>query len=223
MYSEITLIIPAKNESESLPKVLDELKKFNINKNIILEKKDLLTLNSIKKYKCKIIFQKNEGYGGALIEGIESVKTKFFCIFNADGSFNPNEIKIMLKKIKTKNADFVFSTRYEKNCGSDDDTIITLIGNFLFTLLGKIFFGLRLTDILYTYVLGKTKKAKQLKLKYLDFRFCIELPIKANKKKFKLITSKSHERSRIGGQKKVNAFKDGLLILSGMIALFFNL
>ena len=181
MFTEITLIIPAKNESETLPKVLNELKKFNINKNIILERKDRLTLNSIRKYKCKIIFQKNKGYGGALIEGIKSVKTKYFCIFNADGSFNPNEIKIMLNKIKVRNADFVFSTRYEKNCGSDDDTIITLIGNFLFTLLGKIFFRLSLTDILYTYVLGKTKKAKQLNLKYLDFRFCIELPIKANK------------------------------------------
>ena len=106
----------------------------------------------------------------------------------------------MLNKIKAKNADFVFSTRYEKNCGSDDDTIITLIGNFVY-LAWKIFFRLSLTDILYTYVLGKTKKAKQLNLKYLDFRFCIELPIKANKKKFKLITSKSHERSRMGGQK----------------------
>ena len=223
MYSEITLIIPAKNESESLPKVLNELKKYNINKNVILERKDILTLKSIKKYKCKIIFQKNKGYGGALIEGIKSVNTKYFCIFNADGSFNPNEIKWMLNKINKNDADFVFSTRYEKNCGSDDDTIITLIGNFIFTMLGKIFFRLELSDILYTYVLGKTKKAKKLKLKYLDFRFCVELPIKANRKKFKLITSKSHERSRIGGQKKVNAFKDGLLILSGMIALFFNL
>ena len=223
MYSEITLIIPAKNESESLPKVLNELKRYNINKNVILERKDILTLKSIKKYKCKIILQKNKGYGGALIEGIKSVNTKYFCIFNADGSFNPNEIKWMLNKINKNDADFVFSTRYEKNCGSDDDTIITLIGNFIFTMLGKIFFRLELSDILYTYVLGKTKKAKKLKLKYLDFRFCVELPIKANRKKFKLITSKSHERSRIGGQKKVNAFKDGLLILSGMIALFFNL
>ena len=47
MYSEITLIIPAKNESESLPKVLNELKKYNVNKNVILERKDILTLNTI--------------------------------------------------------------------------------------------------------------------------------------------------------------------------------
>ena len=35
--SDLTLIIPAKNEKESLPKVLDELHEYNIKKNIILE------------------------------------------------------------------------------------------------------------------------------------------------------------------------------------------
>ena len=32
--SDLTLIIPAKNEKESLPKVLDELAKFDLKKNI---------------------------------------------------------------------------------------------------------------------------------------------------------------------------------------------
>ncbi len=222
MYSKLTLIIPAKNESESLPLVLRELKKFNLKKNIILEKKDKKTIKSIKKYKCKIIYQKNKGYGDALIQGIKSVKTDYFCIFNADGSFNPNELKIMLKKVNTQNADFVFGTRYEKNCGSDDDTLITLAGNYIFTKIGNIFFNLNITDILYTYVLGKTSKAKKLNLLFKDFKFCVELPIKAKRKGYKLLNSKSYERSRIGGKKKVNAIKDGFLILFGMINLFFK-
>ena len=32
--SDLTLIIPAKNEKESLPKVLDELNEFNFRKNL---------------------------------------------------------------------------------------------------------------------------------------------------------------------------------------------
>ena len=222
MYSNVTLVIPAKNESESLPAVLRELKKFKIKKHIILEKKDKKTIKSIKKFDCRVIIQKNKGYGDALIQGIKSVNTKFFCIFNADGSFNPNEIKIMLNKIRKNNIDFVFGTRYEKNCGSDDDTFVTLFGNFIFTKIGNLFFGLNISDILYTYVLGKTKRARILNLKFKDFRFCIELPIKAKKKGFKLVNSKSYERSRIGGKKKVNALKDGFLILTGMIKLFFK-
>ena len=35
--SDLTLIIPAKNEKESLPKVLDELEAFKFKKNILLE------------------------------------------------------------------------------------------------------------------------------------------------------------------------------------------
>ena len=77
MYSELTLIIPAKNESESLPSVLNELQKFNIKKHIILEENDKETIKSIKNFNCKIIYQKNKGYGDALIQGIKSVETNF--------------------------------------------------------------------------------------------------------------------------------------------------
>ena len=34
--NEITLVIPAKNEPESLPKVLDELKKYDVKKIIVM-------------------------------------------------------------------------------------------------------------------------------------------------------------------------------------------
>ena len=42
------------------------------------------------------------------------------------------------------------------------------------------------------------------------------------KNKLSLTTSKANERARIGGKKKVNAFRDGFLILRSMINLFFN-
>ena len=38
----------------------------------------------------------------------------------------------------------------------------------------------------------------------------------------KLSTNQSHERKRIAGQKKVNAFKDGYTILKYMIKFFLN-
>ena len=220
--NNLTLIIPAKNEKESLPKVLDELKKYDLKILIVLEKEDEETIQSTKNHNCRIVFQHGKGYGDALITGINSVDTELFCIFNADGSFNPNELTKMHEQINTTKADLVFGTRYEKDCGSDDDTIITLIGNYIFTKIGKLFFNLNITDILYTYVLGKTSKAKDLNLKSKDFKFCVELPIKAKRKGYKLANSKAYERSRIGGKKKVNAFKDGFLILLAMVRLFFN-
>ena len=220
--SDLTLIIPAKNEKESLPKVLGELGKFNFKKNIILEASDKPTIEAIKTYDCNIIFQDSKGYGDALKKGIKSVDTEFFCIFNADGSFDPKELNNMMEKVDVEDFDIVFGTRYEKDCSSEDDTYITYIGNFIFTLLGKIFFKLKVSDILYTFVLGKSEKVHNLKLKSKNFVFCIELPIKASRYGLKIANSKSHERARIAGKKKVNAFIDGMSILSGMIKFFFN-
>ena len=150
---DLTLVIPAKNERESLPSVLDELKPFNLKVLIVLEKNDTETINSISDYDCELVFQKNKGYGDALILGINNVLTKYFCIFNADGSFNPKELSIMYQKLTINKIDFIFASRYEINCSSDDDTLITLIGNFIFTKIGNIFFSLKITDILYTFVL----------------------------------------------------------------------
>ena len=219
---KLTLVIPAKNESESLPIVLDELKKLNLKKIIVLEKEDKKTIDSIKNYQTEILYQNNKGYGDALIQGINHVKSEYFCIFNADGSFRPEELSNMYMKLENENIDFVFGSRYMKNGQSDDDTIITYFGNKIFTLLGNIFFFLPISDILYTYVVGKTNKAKSLNLLRKDFSFCIELPIKAKKAKFNISSNPCYERNRIAGKKKVNAFKDGSLILFSMISLFFK-
>ena len=220
--SNITLVIPAKKEKESLPKVLDELKEFNYQILVVLEENDKETIESIKNYNCKIIYQTNKGYGDALSFGIKNVETELFCIFNADGSFNPKEIRTMIKQLITKKIDLVFGSRYQNNGSSDDDTIITLIGNFIFTKIGNIFFNLSISDILYTFVIGKTNQVNKLDLRCKDFRFCVELPIKAKKNNLKIISTPCYERSRIAGEKKVNALKDGFLILKELIKLFFS-
>ena len=124
--------------------------------------------------------------------------------------------------IKCKNNDFVFASRYLRGGGSDDDTIITYIGNKIFSLVGRLLFSLNLSDILYTYVLGKTSKFKELNIKSNDFRFCVEFPIKIEISKMNYVSIPSYEKKRIGGKKKVNELKDGFLILSEIIKLFFK-
>jgi glycosyltransferase involved in cell wall biosynthesis len=219
---DLTLLIPAKFEKESLHQVIDELEKYNLNILVVLEKDDLETINSIKNKNCKILYQIDKGYGDALIYGIENVKTQYFCIFNADGSFDPSELSTMYKKIKEDNFDFVFGSRYLKSASSEDDTIITFVGNKIFSFIGKVFFSLPISDILYTFVMGNSKIAKSLNLKEKSFSFCIELPIIAKRSGYNLISIPSNERSRIAGQKKVNAFRDGLKILISMIKIYFK-
>ena len=164
----LTLIIPAKDEGESLPKVLEEIKNYDCKIIVVLERSDNATINATKNFNLDIIYQSSIGYGDALIEGINNVKTDYLCIFNADGSFDPKYLKQMLNNCEN-NLDFVFASRYMSTSGSDDDTILTKFGNFIFTKIGNIFFSINISDILYTFLLGRTDSFKKLNLKSKDF------------------------------------------------------
>ena len=217
--SELTLLIPANKEVESLPLFLKELKKYDFKKIIVLQEEDKETINSVADFKdIKSCIQTRKGYGSALIEGLNTIETEFFCIINADGSMDPKYLDEMLESCKNK--DLVFASRYLKGGGSDDDDLITFIGNKCFSFIGNILFKLNLSDILYTYLVGKTNSVKNLNLRYYDFRICVEIPIIAKIKNLNYISIPSKERKRIGGEKKVNALKDGFLILTAIIELF---
>ena len=58
MMDELTLVIPAKNESESLPKVLKELEPFKIKIIVVIPADDHRTRQSIEYFDCKIIEEK---------------------------------------------------------------------------------------------------------------------------------------------------------------------
>ena len=212
-FSDLTLVIPARFEHEALPLVLKELERYKVKKIIIMSKDDALTFQSAKKFNCKIIFQKEKGFGAALIEGLNHSKTKFSCIFNGDGSFNPKYLEKMLLKLNRENYDFIFNSRYISGAGSYDDTLLTKIGNFFFTKICNILFFLNTSDVLFNYVMGKTDSFKKLKLQSKDFCFCVEIFLKIKLKKYLYATLPNIERARFKGKKKVNELKDGLLIL----------
>ena len=221
--NDLTLIIPAKREAESLPIFLKEIENIECKKLIVLQKEDIETKKSIENIKnIEIHEQNNNGYGNALIEGINSVKTEYCCIINADGSMDPKYLNQMRETCK--NLDFVFGSRYQQpGGGSEDDDFVTSIGNYVFTLSGNILFNLKITDILYTYILGKSSSFRNLNLSNFDFRICVEIPIKAKFNNMNYKCLPSYERERIGGKKKVNALKDGMLILTEIVKYFFRL
>ena len=218
---DFTLIIPAKEESNSLPIVLEEIKDLELNKLVVLAEDDFETINAIKNIDCEILFQTGRGYGNAIREGIEKAKTKYIAIFYADGSTDPKNLEPMLNKIKKENHQIIFGSRYEKNAGSHDDDLITKVGNYFFSLIGNIFFSLNISDILFTYIVAEKSAMDKLSLISDDYCLCIEIPIKAKKMNFKYTTHPCVERKRFADKKKVKAFKDGFKILIYLINNFF--
>ncbi len=224
MKKDLSIIIPARDEEASLKKLLKKFKKYKkLYKEIIIidgKSKDK-TIDVAKKNKCKVIKQNKLGYGDAIIKGVNSVKTKYFIIFDADGSKDPIYLKKFYRILKKRKPDVIYAERYGEGAGSLDDTILTYIGNRIFTILGKIFFNLELNDILHTFFLCKVKEFKRINYKFNDFSFCVEFPIKAKRHNLNCIYISTIEKRRYDGIPKVRSFIDGVKILYGMIILFF--
>ena len=67
--------------------MLQNLKDHNFKVIVSLQKDDYETIESIKDFNVKIYEQTGIGYGNSLREGINQCSAKYFCIYNADGSF----------------------------------------------------------------------------------------------------------------------------------------
>ena len=72
----LTLIIPAKYEAETLPIFLQEIKNIGTKIKIVLEESDTKTIDSIQSLEnLEIQFQTQKGYGAAIIEGIDNTQS----------------------------------------------------------------------------------------------------------------------------------------------------
>ena len=220
MTKKISLIIPSKNEKESLGVVLSEINGNPFVDEIIVVVDDIND-NSIviaKEYDCKVVVQEKKGYGSAIIEGFRVAKNDFGCIFNADFSFDPKYFQKLIES--SASSDFIFGTRYTSMSGSEDDDLITLTGNKVFSFMTNKGLGIKLSDILFTYVLCNVQKFNTINFHNTDFRLCIELPVQVKKNFFSYSEIPMCERKRYAGKKKVNVIKDGFLILTEIIRSF---
>ena len=223
---KISLIIPTKNEEESLPILLKDIKNYKeiIGEIIIVDGQSIdKTIEIAKKLDCKIISQKEEtGYGAAIIKGINNSCFEYSIVLDGDGSKNPFYISKLYKKILKEKLDFVFAERYGRNSGSLDDTFLTYVGNRIFTNLGKILFKIKINDILHTFFICRNSSFKKIIFKNFNFGFCVELPIKVHNYKLTYKSIPTIERKRIAGRPKVRSFIDGIKILKSILVLFFT-
>ncbi len=217
---DIEILIPTYNEEDNIETVINELNQNGFYNITLLDANSTdQTVLIAKKYNCKIILDNDKinGFGGSVINGLNKVESDYFCIFDGDGSFNPDDIFKMKKKID-ENYDFVFASRYVNGEISEDDDVYSKFGNFFFTKIVRILFNINTSDVLFLYVLGKKNNIKKINLVQKDYSICSEFIIKAYKN-FKCTEILSKERKRLHGKSKVNKVLAGLTLFINIIKL----
>ncbi len=214
----VSVVIPARNERESLPAVLKDLSGRNLHEVLVVDGHSTDgTPDIVRAAGFKAIEQQGRGYGAGVMTGMTAATGDLVTFIDADGSYDPDAIFKMQSLIEEQGYDIVFCSRYRPESGSDDDTWIRLAGNMIFTTLMRWMFGVRLSDALFFYALARKNVYRSIKWEFTDFALCVEVPIKVHKAGYKYTEIPSRERPRIGGESKVNALTDGLSILWAMI------
>ena len=167
MENNLTIIIPAYNEEESLKIFLPELIKFCETKSFQLivvndgsedNSKSIIT-EIIKEYGfVKLINHKvNKGYGGAIKTGIAASHTKYLITIDADGQHLLEDVEKLYKLIIEKDADMIVGSRK----GQKEASLFRKLGKNSIRFIARRLMPLNIHDInsgmkIYNTELAKT-------------------------------------------------------------------
>jgi dolichol-phosphate mannosyltransferase len=146
---KIAVIIPAYNEKENLPKLVDEIKSYHSFVEIYViddSKENFLEKDLVNKKDVHYFFRgKKLGRGSAVLYGLRKALKKNFEIYvemDADFSHNPNELNNKIEIFSKTNSDLLIASRYLKKSKiinwSIQRRIFSRIANILASILLKI-------------------------------------------------------------------------------------
>lgn len=164
--SNLSIIIPAYNEEESLKVLMPELLSFvaqNGLKLIIVNdgSKDG-TQDVLTKYEGSAGFSHyshkvNRGYGGAIKTGVRNARTKYVITIDADGQHDLNDVLALHKSIVESDADMIVGSRMAHK----DASIYRGIGKSLIRWFAKLLLPIHIDDINSGMKIYNTEMAKR--------------------------------------------------------------
>jgi glycosyltransferase involved in cell wall biosynthesis len=218
---KIGVVIPARNEEQSLTVVLEALQKIGIDDVLVIDGNSAdRTVEVAKDFGVNVILQEGRGKGNAV--------SQVFCngyldvdavvLLDADGSMRPEEIPLLVEKLAS-GADLAKGSRFIEGGYSDDLGLLRRFGNFLFLSLVNLFWKADYTDLCYGYAAFRKETVKKLAgiLKSQNFEIETEVFIKAQKLGLKVAEVPSVELKRRHGKSNLKSFTDGFQILRTII------
>ena len=210
----LSIIIPCRNEEESIENTINEITNHLIKKvnnfeiNIINDFSSDGTLKKLKiiskrNKKIKIYNNQIRGLGGAINLGIEKSLNKFTVIVMADLSDSPEDIIKYYFEIKNNDLDAVLGTRFCSNSLIENYPKKKLFFNRIFNNLVKILFWQKYNDFTNAFKIYKTSVLKELKpIISENFNIFLELPLKIISRKYKYSIIPVNWRNRKNGEAK---------------------
>jgi glycosyltransferase involved in cell wall biosynthesis len=231
-WPRISVVVPTRNEARNLPYVFSRLP-ADVHEVILVDGDsvdDTVAVARQLRPDVRIVPQTRCGKGNALACGFEAATGDVIAMVDADGSADPGEIPRFVQAL-VNGADFAKGTRFGAGGGSSDITRFRKFGNNLLVAIVNLCYGTHYSDLCYGFNVFWRKHVPVLELDTTsppsrrgDGRlwgdgFEIETLIHVRVAEEGLLVTEvpSFEYPRLHGVSNLDAFSDGLRVLSTIL------
>ena len=229
----ISVIIPTWNEAKNLPYVFSQLP-ADVHEVIVVDGHsvdDTVAVATRLRPDVRIVQQTRRGKGNALACGFEAATGDIIAMVDADGSADPGEIPKFVHAL-TNGADFAKGTRFAANGGSSDITRLRSLGNRMLAALVNLCYGTHYSDLCYGFNVFWRKHVPVLRLDTTSppslrgdgrlwgdgFEIETLIHLRVAEAGLQVVEVPSFEHPRIYGASNLDAFSDGLRVLTTILA-----
>jgi len=209
---DLTIVLPTRNEAQSISKVIDEIRALPVRCNILVmdglstDGTDKIALNK----GVKVLYESRKGKGVAFRSSLEFVETPYVVMVNADYTYPLEYTQTIYGLLKMGKYDVVIGCRELKEEGSM--SAANTLGNFLLSTLASILYGHRIYDVcsgMWGFRLGILKK---FNLTSMGFTLEADLFSNAIRNKCRICQIPIGYRPRLEGSKAKLKMLDGFKI-----------
>jgi dolichol-phosphate mannosyltransferase len=218
---KLSVIMPVFNEESTIEKIIDRVRKVNIDKQIVIvdDGSTDRTREILKKWKdenIRVIYhRRNQGKGSAIRTAIPYIEGKVTIIQDGDLEYDPQDYHTLIRPILDGKAKVIYGSRFLKF--NKPIYLRFLLGNKFLTWLINLLYHSRITDSYTCYKAFETDVLRSLTLRAKRFEFEAEVTVKLLNKGYKLHEVPiSYSPRTLKEGKKIN-WRDALL---GILIIF---
>jgi glycosyltransferase involved in cell wall biosynthesis len=201
-----SLIIPAYNEEEAIPKVIAEIPE-EIDEIILVDDGSTdKTYEVAKGLGIRVLrHEKNKGKVAAIKTGIKRARGDIIILTDADYTYPAEYMPVFIKKIE-EGCDLVIGSRFMG--GECNLPLLNKVGNKFLSIIATYISGVTITDAQSGFRAFRKELLKELDVKAKGLEFETEMTVKAAKQGYRVLEIPINYRKRIG-RSKLNPLKDG--------------